>query len=132
MTVYKIGAARRPTAELETFIGEIGDIFYSMEDTCLRISDGKTPGGTRINIDCFIGYDNLLTGTPSEGGTPINALTIEQVQSLEANIAPLISNTYDIGQDGYEWRELYLSGPNIYIGGAVINVNAENGITFLT
>jgi hypothetical protein len=126
MTVYKIGAARRPTAELESFVGEIGDIFYSMDDTCLRISDGKTPGGTRINIDCFDGLEGLVLG---EGAVSRGGLTIEMIQSLEANIAPLISNTYDLGKEGYEWRELYLSGPNIYVGGAVINVNVDGGIT---
>ena len=31
-TLYKVGSARRPTAEPDNHTGEVGDLFYSMRD----------------------------------------------------------------------------------------------------
>jgi len=50
MALYKIGAAHKPTAELDTFRGEAGDLFYSEQDVRLRISDGETLGGILITL----------------------------------------------------------------------------------
>jgi hypothetical protein len=49
MSVYKVGSARKPTGNLVSFVGEVGDLFYSIDDSRLRISDGATPGGTLLS-----------------------------------------------------------------------------------
>lgn len=47
--LFKVKASYKPTAEVESFIGEQGELFYSEGDTRLRISDGVTPGGIIIS-----------------------------------------------------------------------------------
>ena len=64
--LYKIGAARKPSSETDNFIGEVGDIFYSMRDTKLRISDGETAGGWYIIPDLESVERDIL---PREGFT---------------------------------------------------------------
>lgn len=66
--MYKVGSARKPSAEADNFVGEIGDLFYSMRDTKLRISDGVTPGGWYIIPD-FEDVDTDLLPSP---GVTIN------------------------------------------------------------
>ena len=48
MAIYKVGSARKPTGEIASFVGEVGDLFYSTEDSRLRISDGATSGGVLL------------------------------------------------------------------------------------
>lgn len=63
--LYKVGSQFKPTAIPDQFVGEIGDLFYSTEDTRLRISDGETPGGLYIIPD--YGADILLLQTKFGG-----------------------------------------------------------------
>ena len=48
-TVGKIEAGRS-VADISTFVGELGRLFYDMTTGNIRISDGSTPGGLPINI----------------------------------------------------------------------------------
>ena len=67
-TLYKVGSARRPTAEPDNFVGEVGDLFYSMRDTKLRISDGYTVGGWYIIPD----FESVDTDIIPGDGVTIN------------------------------------------------------------
>lgn len=103
MALYKIGATRKPTAELDTFVGEVGDLFYSEEDTRLRISDGATPGGIFITTQAL------------EGQTDID------LSAMAQHIVPAEADVYDLGHEDLRWRDLYLSGNTLYIGGVAIS-----------
>ena len=61
MAVYKVGSARKPTGNLVSFVGEVGDLFYSIDDSRLRISDGATPGGTLLSTGGAAEIPNSIT-----------------------------------------------------------------------
>jgi len=113
MALYKIGAARKPTAELDTFVGEVGDLFYSEEDTRLRISDGVTPGGIIVTTQTLDGDSNI------------------DLSSVAQHIVPSEADVYDLGSEDLRWRDLYLSGNTLYIGGAAISRDPETNTIIL-
>ena len=115
MALYKIGAARKPTAELESFVGEEGDLFYSEEDNRLRISDGSTPGGIIVTTG-VLGGDG--------GGSDVDLSAVAQ------HIVPAENEVYDLGTADKQWRDLYLSGNTLFIGGIAISRDpATNTLT---
>ena len=103
MALYKIPAAFKPTATLNTFVGEQGEFFYSEDDPRLRISDGETPGGIIVTVD--------------SAGSDIDLSAVSQ------SIVPAEANVYDLGAEGYEWRDLHLSGNTLIIGGKAISID---------
>ena len=119
MALYKIGAARKPTAELDTFVGEVGDLFYSEEDPRLRISDGSTPGGIFITTSVLSGQDNR------------EAISNIDLSAVTQSIVPAEADVYDLGAPGYEWRDLHLSGNTLYIGGVAIYRDAATNTIVL-
>jgi hypothetical protein len=48
---------------------------------------------------------------------------------VSASIIPDADVTYDLGSSDFRFRDLYLSGSTIDLGGAVISANANGGIT---
>jgi hypothetical protein len=74
MSVYKVGSARKPTGNLVSFVGEVGDLFYSIDDSRLRISDGATPGGTLLSTGGTITGDVTAT---TVNATTVNATTVD-------------------------------------------------------
>lgn len=48
---------------------------------------------------------------------------------VSTNILPTANNTYDIGSTGLRWRDLYLSGQTINLGGATISSDGTGEIT---
>lgn len=75
MALYKIAAAHKPTAELSTFIGDKGELFYSEEDTRLRISDGITPGGIIVTTQ-LIASDGTTIIRGADGDDGLSAYEI--------------------------------------------------------
>lgn len=55
--IYKLGPQYKPTADLNDFVGEIGDLFFNPNDPYIRISDGSTPGGVRVVPDLSAAED---------------------------------------------------------------------------
>lgn len=60
MPLFKIQASYKPTAEIDTFIGDQGGLFYSEDERILRISDGVTPGGITIGQPATVAPAFLL------------------------------------------------------------------------
>ena len=75
MALYKIAAAHKPTAELNTFIGDKGELFYSEEDTRLRISDGVTQGGIIVTTQ-LIASDGTTIIRGADGDDGLSAYEI--------------------------------------------------------
>jgi len=57
--VRRISAGLKKESEVDSFVGEVGIIFYDIENGSLRLSDGKTPGGHML----LAGYDVTINGT---------------------------------------------------------------------
>jgi Concanavalin A-like lectin/glucanases superfamily len=48
-------------------------------------------------------------------------------ESVSSNILPAADVTYDLGSATYRWRDIYLSGNTINLGGATIKTDAASG-----
>ena len=53
----KIKASQVVTLPFDEYVGEESYLFHNTETGCLRISDGITPGGLPIDIDCMAGFE---------------------------------------------------------------------------
>lgn len=67
MPIRKIQAGRIITVDSVDYVGEHGTIFYDETLADLRISDGVTPGGRKINLTG--GLDSVLIEDPQTGQT---------------------------------------------------------------
>ena len=150
MAVYKVGSARKPTGNLVSFVGEVGDLFYSIDDTRLRISDGATPGGTLLSTGGDAEIPNSITDLSDAdqtvrttdnvtfGSVTGNVIT-SQIDSADSSaieiqtdvtmlagltvgndIIPSSTETIDLGSATNRFNELFLSGSTIDLGGALI------------
>ena len=150
MAVYKVGSARKPTGNLVSFVGEVGDLFYSVDDTRLRISDGATPGGTLLSTGGDAEIPNSITDLSDADQTVRttdnvtfssvtgNVIT-SQIDSADSSaieiqtdvtmlagltvgnhIIPSSNETIDLGSATNRFNELFLSGSTIDLGGVLI------------
>ena len=150
MAVYKVGSARKPTGNLVSFVGEVGDLFYSIDDTRLRISDGATPGGTLLSTGGDAEIPNSITDLSDAdqtvrttdnvtfGSVTGNVIT-SQIDSADSSaieiqtdvtmlagltvgnhIIPSSNETIDLGSATNRFNELFLSGSTIDLGGVLI------------
>lgn len=121
MPLFKIHAAYKPTAEIETFIGDKGGLFYSEDDTRLRISDGVTPGGIVISAG------NIGSG---DGIAGLTADEINEVLYLNSNwdLLPTDNDQQNLGSPEKRWKDIYVSGGTIHIGdNLTIGENSATG-----
>ena len=150
MAVYKVGSARKPTGNLVSFVGEVGDLFYSVDDTRLRISDGATPGGTLLSTGGDAEIPNSITDLSDAdqtvrttdnvtfGSVTGNVIT-SQIDSADSSaieiqtdvtmlagltvgnhIIPSSNETINLGSATNRFNELFLSGSTIDLGGVLI------------
>lgn len=107
--LYKVGSQFKPTAIPDQFVGEVGDLFYSTEDTRLRISDGETVGGLYI--------------------IPDYSAEIELLQArLSGDFLPTDDLTINIGSPELRFNDIY--GNNMILNGNLtVNGNFEASST---
>ncbi len=67
MTTKKI-SARSTAADVQSYIGEFGELFYDPNSTILRISDGRTLGGNAVTNDVS---GSILTGIFTQASAQI-------------------------------------------------------------
>lgn len=116
--LFKVKAAYKPTAEIDTFVGEKGELFYNETEKQLRISDGNTPGGIAINVGDITG---------------VTGFTVDQDNNIiylnsNFDLMPTQDNNQSLGSAENRWKDLYVSGGTIYIGdGLEIKVETSTG-----
>jgi len=116
--LFKVRASYKPTAEVDTFIGQQGELFYSEGDTRLRISDGVSPGGIVISNNSVGNIEGLTT----DGSSLI--LTVDEGWDL----IPETDNQQSLGAPDKRWKDIYVSGGTIFIGeNTTIGENPETG-----
>ena len=106
--VYRTFTEKLGGANVSTFVGKHGDLFYDPETNSLRISDGHTPGGNPI-LAAGVTYD---------------------LSAVEQDILPAENLTYNLGSLEKQWKTLYVGLETIFIDGHPLSVQA--GSNFLT
>lgn len=116
--LFKVQASYKPTAEIDTFVGEQGELFYSEGDPRLRISDGVSPGGIVISSNSI----GNIEGLTSDGSSLI--LTMDEGYDL----IPETDSQQSLGASDKRWKDIYVSGGTIFIGENLqISENPETG-----
>lgn len=67
-----------------------------------------------------------------DGSTSWNSLAwfddqITDLSAVAQNVLPEVDITYDLGSPAKRWRDLYLSGNTIYLGGETLSTDATTG-----
>lgn len=99
-TTFRAFVEKLGDTEAADFIGNEGDLFYDPNTASLRVSDGVTPGGIPV------------TGVTTVSGP------------LQQSLVPDADDTYDLGSPTNQWRDLYLTGNTMYLGGTPVSMNA--------
>ena len=136
----KAGLVKIP---IDQFVGEDGHIFFDTDDGTLRLSDGVTPGGSilsggggtsnynnltnkpdltvyQLSADAFSGDYDDLTDAPIT--ITANDLTITK------HLLPNANETLDLGSASLRFRDIYLSGETIDLGGTKLNKNTDGDL----
>jgi len=113
--LFKITSGYKPTAEIETFLGDQGELFYSSDLRVIVISDGVTPGGNLLNS---LRVQNYTAGTVDN--SVFTGTLAFDTDNFALEVLP--SGTIKISVIGID-NDGVGSGSNINILGSFNNVN---------
>lgn len=95
---------------------------------------GKLPGraldsNTSISVSNISFGSNLSINTSaiSIGNSTVNTVLKSNSATFSGHLMPTANITYDIGNSSMRWRDLWLSGTTINLGGAVIQTDTDTG-----
>ena len=95
---------RGTNAERLTITPALGELIYATDTQLVYVGDGNTVGGISV------GSNGTFAGVNTAG-----------------HILPTANMAYDIGSSTLRFRDLYLSGNTIDLGGASFEANSANG-----
>ena len=87
-------------------------------------------GDIWIDADTAVQYIYFNDGTSNQWAEMQAQTSISSgadLAAVAANILPAADVTYDLGSATYRWRDIYLSGNTINLGGATIKTDAASG-----
>ena len=93
----------------------------------------KLNSGTRIygnvTVDTFVTATGNITGGNliTAGLANVGTLTVNGGSTFTGNLLPTANITYNLGSPTQRWKEIFLSGNTIDIGGATISADLETG-----
>lgn len=97
---------RGNTAVSSTYTGPIGEITYDTDLKQVRVHDGVTAGGSLVSNYSSSNVASYLT-------------------QFDGNIIPAANITYSLGNSTHQWKELWVSGNTIYIGGVPLSLSGD-------
>ena len=113
-----------------------GDITFNSNGFRVQSGSGMF-GPTWITANSTHGGVTLYHGTSggSHGGFPVlstraNGTTLSGNTIMEGHVVPSSNVAFDLGTAAKSWRDLYLSGNTIYLGGSQIHQLANGAINF--
>jgi len=83
--------------------------------------DLVTPGALDVTTDLTVTGTTTLNGNLVIGDANTDTITISS--EISSSLIPSQDITYDLGASGNAWRDLYLAGSTIYIGGGKLEYN---------
>ena len=157
MAIHKVFSSLNKGASINTYVGEAGRIFYDPENGRLRLSNGRTPGGTAVTISANVVIaeslvpeaDNVYSiGTESlrwnhihlgDGGIYFNTATPQTVPylpgAISSSLIPTTDNGASLGNANHRWANAYLGTRGLYLADSVtdqnINIVATDGTLYL-
>jgi hypothetical protein len=105
---------RGNTASVSTYVGPLGELVLNTDTNQVYVHDGATAGG--ILVGDGVGSGNISINNLQIGGT------------VTGNLIPSANVTYSLGSPTAQWRDLWVSGNTIHIGGTAISVNESGQI----
>jgi len=102
---------RGTTAQHSTFTGNTGEVTVDTTLNTLRVHDSTTAGGHRVALFTDLG-------------------AAANLESIPSSVIPSSNVTYDLGSTEKSWRDLYLSGNTIFLGGNQITKEDDGSIRF--
>ena len=94
---------RGSTSNNDSFTGLVGEISIDTTLGTIRVHDGSTSGGSELALA------DLTNAT------------------VGGHLIPTADVTYDLGSSSFRFRDVYLSGSTINLGGATISQDAGSG-----
>jgi hypothetical protein len=97
-------------------------------------ANGSFSGSSLLTID--IGNSNVVsTGTIVSqyfvgDGSQLSNIPTPNLSSVSNDIIPSANVTYSLGNATNQWKELWVSGNTIYLGGLPLSKNANGNITY--
>ena len=97
-------------------------------------ANGSFSGSTLLTID--VSNANVIsTGTIVSqyfvgDGSQLSNIPTSNLISITSNIVPSANVTYSLGNATNQWKELWISGNTIYLGGLPLSKNANGNITY--
>jgi Major tropism determinant N-terminal domain len=97
-------------------------------------ANGSFSGSSLLTID--VGNSNVVsTGTIVSqyfvgDGSQLSNIPTSNLSSVSNDIIPSANVTYSLGNSTNQWKELWVSGNTIYLGGLPLSKNANGNITY--
>ena len=157
MAIQKVFSSLSKKANISTYVGEAGRLFYDTQNGQLRLSNGHTPGGIAVSISANVVVseslvpeaDNVYSiGTESlrwnhihlgSGGAYFNTATPQTVPylpgAISSSLIPTTDNGASLGSPNHRWANAYLGTLGLFLADSVtdqnINIVATNGTLYL-
>ena len=88
--------------------------------------------GNLSTAGIIVSTGNITGGNVTTAGLAnVGTLTVNGASTFTGNLLPSANITYDLGSPTQRWREIYLSGNTIDIGGATISADLVTGSLIL-
>lgn len=78
-----------------------------------------------VPLNFLIDEDQPVPGTGAIGGGVNNGNPQINLTAINSSIVPDTDDLYDLGSPGNRWKDLYLSGNTIYLGGTLISASGN-------
>lgn len=102
-----------------------GELVFTTDTKQVYVGDGNTVGGILVGEGGTFSSINATSITVNT--ITANTANINSGLNVSGHILPTANQAYDIGSNTLRFRDLYLSGNTIDLGGATLSTNAENG-----
>ena len=125
---YILSEESTPDALIVSINGTLQQPFTSYTMTGNLITFIETPQDTDIIEIRHIAAGAVSVSSLTYGPTSKVELSTGNI-NITGNLLPTANVTYDLGSDSLWWRDLYMSGSTIHIGGALLKV-VDNALSF--
>ncbi|MDC3266295.1 IPT/TIG domain-containing protein [bacterium] len=120
-------SAPENTSEIQTFVYQSAVALAGGSNTNIVFNDSTTANGS-AGFTFNKTTNNVTIGnTLSVGNSTVNTVIRPNGATFSGDLMPSANVTYDIGNSSMRWKDLWLSGSTINLGGASIKTDTDTG-----